>query len=106
MKLPLRWGLLLLLGIWALHSSAEADTHRMLLLVAGMGVALWTAFSLKIPPRKPGDQPSLWPTAHREDELLGRREQGEAEPDDQDGDAEAGWPDDETPGPNGGKPMN
>ena len=25
MKLPLRWGLLLLLGIWALHSYADSD---------------------------------------------------------------------------------
>lgn len=116
MKLPLRWGLLLLLGIWALHSYAESDAHRMVLLVVGMGVALWTAFSLKIPPRKPGDVPSLWPQRPGDGEPedpqnreAGRGEGGEGgewEAQLGDGDTEPAAPDKKGPGPNGGKPMN
>lgn len=113
MKLPLRWGLLLLLGIWALHSYADSDAHRMVLLVVGMGVALWTAFSLKIPPRKPGDVPSLWPQRPGDEESedpqhreAGRGEGGEWEAQLGDGDTEPAAPDKKGPGPNGGKPMN
>jgi hypothetical protein len=51
MKLPLRWGLAALLGLWVLHGFLEAPNARTLLLVVAMGVALWTAFSLNIPAR-------------------------------------------------------
>ena len=52
MKLPLRYGLLALLGVFLAHSAVDDQRLRLLLLVVGMGLALWTAFSLKIPPRR------------------------------------------------------
>jgi hypothetical protein len=52
MKLPLKWGLAALLGLWVLHGFLEAPDARTLLLVVAMGVALWTAFSLNIPAKK------------------------------------------------------
>jgi hypothetical protein len=62
MKLPLKWGVLALLGLWGLHASLDEPRERMLVLVAAMGVALWTAFSLKIPPkRRPEDESLLDP---------------------------------------------
>ncbi len=53
MRMRLRYGIPLLLGLW-IGSSQVADARwELLLRVLAMGVALWTAFSLPIPPRRP-----------------------------------------------------
>lgn len=56
MKLPLRYGLLSLLALFLLHAYTESEQLRLLILVGGMAIALWTAFSLKIPPRREEDR--------------------------------------------------
>ena len=56
MKLPLKFGLPILAGIWIWHGFVEHTMARTMLLVAAMAVALWTAFSLNIPPRRKGDE--------------------------------------------------
>jgi len=62
MKLPLKWGLLVLAALAVLHSALEAPNARTVVLVVAMGVALWTAFSLNIPPRRePEPEPLLEP---------------------------------------------
>jgi hypothetical protein len=55
MKLPLKFGLPILVAIWVVHGFVEDENTRTFLLVAAMAVALWTAFSLNIPPRRKGD---------------------------------------------------
>lgn len=59
MKLPLKWGLLALVGLWVLHGALESPRERIVLLIAAMGVALWTAFSLNIPPKPKPEEESL-----------------------------------------------
>jgi hypothetical protein len=51
MKLPLRWGVPLLVAL-LLSSGYVGNRERTILLVLAMGVALWMAFSLPIPPRR------------------------------------------------------
>lgn len=52
MRLRLRYGIPLLLALW-IGSSQPADPRWALVLrLLAMGVALWTAFSLPIPPRR------------------------------------------------------
>lgn len=46
MKLPLRYGLLLLAGLLLLSATLAAGPERSVVLLAAMGVAVWTAFSL------------------------------------------------------------
>ena len=58
-KLPLRYGIPALVALWVGHGFVEDENWRTVLLVVAMGVALWTAFSLNIPPRKPGDEARL-----------------------------------------------
>lgn len=58
-KLPLRWGLPLLLALWVGYPFVQAEQWKLVMLVAGMGVALWTAFSLPIAPRPPERGPHL-----------------------------------------------
>ncbi len=57
MKLPLRWGVVLLAGIMGLASWLGPGPARSLVLMGGIGVALWTAFSLNITPRSVLEQP-------------------------------------------------
>lgn len=88
MKLPLKWGLLALVGLWLLHGALDDRNARTTVLIAAMGVALWTAFSLKIPPkREPEEEPLLEPPEDEEGEAAA--------------DAEANSRESETPPPGG-----
>lgn len=59
MRMRLRYGVPLLLALW-IGSGQMADARwEMVLRVLAMGVALWTAFSLPIPPRRPTPEQAL-----------------------------------------------
>ena len=59
MRMRLRYGVPLLLALW-IGSAWMADPRwELALRVLAMGVALWTAFSLPIPPRRREPEPDL-----------------------------------------------
>ncbi len=53
MNIPLKFGLPLLLILWIGSGWVDDSTLTMALRIAAIGVALWTAFSLPIPPKRP-----------------------------------------------------
>jgi len=57
MKLPLKTGLPLLVVLWVTGEYVLEGTAGLAVLVAAMAVALWTAYSLPIAPKHPGDDP-------------------------------------------------
>ena len=59
MRLPLPWGISLLAGLWVLHAFLSHPAEKTALLIVAMGVAMWTAFSLNIPEKKPEPERSL-----------------------------------------------
>ena len=59
MRLPLPWGSGLLVGLWVLHGFLTHPAEKTALLIVAMGVAMWTAFSLNIPAKKPEPERSL-----------------------------------------------
>ena len=67
MKLPLKWGVPLLLFLLA-GIMVSAGPERMVLLMLAMGVALWSAFSIPHPgPKRKEDDPSwIWPAGPEE----------------------------------------
>ncbi|MBI4083224.1 MAG: hypothetical protein HY423_11505 [Candidatus Lambdaproteobacteria bacterium] len=82
MKLPLRWGVPILLAL-LLSSGYVGIVERTILLVLAMGVALRMAFSLPIPPRRadadpdgdgPGAGESAEPEEPRRDDAAKRRD--------------------------------
>ena len=76
MKLPLRFGLPLLVGLWLASGYTPYGQGKTLLMVLAMAVALWTAFSLPLPRRRhpeeveeeEGEEESSAPFASQEGE--------------------------------------
>ena len=94
MKLPLKFGLPILVGIWVGHAFVEDENTRTILLVAAMAVALWTAFSLNIAPRRKGDEPETGLRLEEQDD------EGAPDRDAEEEDGENGEPGDR------GRPIN
>jgi hypothetical protein len=55
----LRYGIPLLLALWIGSGQLADPRWELVLRVLAMGVALWTAFSLPIPPRRPAPAEEL-----------------------------------------------
>ncbi len=52
MKMPLKYGIPLLIALWLASGFIEYGQGKTLLMALAMGVALWTAFSLPRPRRR------------------------------------------------------
>jgi hypothetical protein len=57
MKLPLKYGIPLLIVLWLASGYTAYGEGKTLLMMLAMGVALWTAFSLPRPRRRPPREP-------------------------------------------------
>ncbi len=57
MKLPLKYGIPLLVLLWLASGYTAYGEGKTLLMMLAMGVALWTAFSLPRPRRRPPEPP-------------------------------------------------
>ncbi len=76
MKMPLKYGIPLLIVLWLASGYTSYGQGKTLLMVLAMGVALWTAFSLPRPRRR------------RLEEAEDAEEESEAEPHGPPGDGE------------------
>lgn len=57
MKMPLKFGIPLLIALWLASGFMEYGQGKTLLMALAMGVALWTAFSLPRPRRRRPEEP-------------------------------------------------
>ena len=57
MKMPLRYGIPLLIFLWLASGYTSYGEGKTLMMMLAMGVAMWTAFSLPRPKRRPPEMP-------------------------------------------------
>ncbi len=58
MRLPLKIGIPLLIGLWLASGYTDYGQGKTLMMILAMGIALWTAFSLPRPRRPPPEPPA------------------------------------------------
>lgn len=80
MKLPLRFGIPLLVLLWLAGGYTTYGQGKTLLVVLAMGVAMWTAFSLPHPGRKAGAPPEDDEDPALEDDFTRLIEPGPGDP--------------------------